>query len=256
MVKVKEDMTGWVMNEHGFPDSRLTVIKQVEDYVNPSGKHYARWLCECSCKDHNLIIINGTHLRSGATLSCGCLGQERRQNANTKHDKTGTKLYRIWINMKSRCYNPNNEFYYCYGRKGIELCDEWKDDFESFYNWSILNGYDENLSSLECSIDRIDVDGNYCPQNCRWVDSFCQAMNHGIQKNNRSGVRGVKWQSEAGKWYAQIDIKNKRIHLGSFNNKNDAIIARLKAELKYLGDSAPQKYLFEQYKINVEDGDN
>lgn len=254
MVKVKEDMTGWNMWEHGFPDSRLTVIKQDEDYISPSGRHYARWMCKCDCEEHKIISVMGSHLKSGATKSCGCLGEERRRVSRTSHGKSNTKLYSTWINIKSRCYNPNNEFYYCYGEKGITMCDEWKNSFESFYNWSMFNGYNENAEFMECTIDRIDVDKNYCPENCRWVDKFVQAMNHGIQKSNTSGIRGVKWDNECKKWYSQINIKNKRIYLGRFNNKDEAIKARLEAEFKYLGNLAPQRYLFEQYKINVEGG--
>lgn len=252
MVKVKEDMTGWKMWEHGFPESRLTVIKQDEDYIAPNGKHHARWLCECNCEEHNLISVAQTHLKSGAIKSCGCLGKEKRKDACTTHGQSNTRLYRIWKNIKSRCYNPNSEYYYCYGEKGIKMCNEWRNDFEAFYNWSMKNGYDKNAPFMECTIDRINVDDNYCPENCRWVDKFVQAMNHGIQKNNKSGVRGVKWDSEYQKWYSQIDIKNNRIFLGRFNSKDDAIIARLKAELKYLGDLAPQRHLFKQYKINIE----
>ena len=250
MVKVKEDMTGWNMWEHGVPDSRLVVIKQDEDYISPNEKHYARWLCECSCEEKNLISVLGSHLRSGAIQSCGCLGKERRANVNAKHGKTNTRIYNVWKSMKNRCYNPNSEFYYCYGGKGVTMCNEWKEDFESFYNWSMNNGYKEDAPFMECTIDRIDVNGNYCPENCQWTNKFVQAMNHSIQKNNTSGVRGVKWDSEAKKWYAQISIHNHRIYLGRFRDKNDAIIARLKAEFKYLGDSAPQRHLFKQHKIN------
>lgn len=245
MVKVKEDMTGWIMSEHGITDSKLTIICQDEDYVSPNGKHYARWLCQCGCEEHKMVSVLGSHLKSGAIKSCGCLGKERRKEACTKHGKSNTRLYGIWKNIKHRCYNPNSEFYYCYGGKGIKMCDEWIEDFEAFYDWSMASGYNDNLT-----IDRKNNDKDYCPENCRWTDEFSQAMNHCIQKNNTSGVRGVKWDAEYEKWYSQININNKRIFLGRFNNKNDAIIARLKAELKYLGNDAPQRHLFEQYKIN------
>lgn len=250
MVKVKVDMTGWNMWEHGISDSRLTIIKQDEDYISPDGKHYARWLCECNCEEHNIISVIGSHLKSGAIKSCGCLGNERRIKANTKHGNSNTRLYKIWQNIKNRCYNPDSEFYYCYGGKGVKMCDEWREHFEMFYDWAILNGYKEDALFAECTIDRIDINGDYCPENCRWTDKFTQAMNHGLQKNNKSGVRGVKWDSSQKKWYAQINIKNNRIFLGRFDNKNDAIVARLKAELKHLGSSAPQCHLFQQYKIN------
>ena len=76
MIKVREDMTGWNMWEHGVPESRLTVIKQVEDYVSPSGHHYNRWLCQCSCKEKNMLLVQGRSLKSGNTRSCGCLEKE------------------------------------------------------------------------------------------------------------------------------------------------------------------------------------
>lgn len=250
MVKTKEDMTGWNMWEHGVPDSRLTVVKQDEDYITSNGKHYARWLCECNCELHTVFSVLGNHVRSGAIKSCGCLGKERRIAANTSHGKTHTRLYKVWQSIKIRCYNPNSDYYYCYGAKGIKMCDEWKENFESFYDWAIRNGYNENAPFMECTIDRIDINKDYCPENCRWADKFTQAINHGIQKNNTSGIRGVKWDAECNKWYSQINIKNKRIFLGRFINKDDAIMARLRAELKYLGDVAPQRHLFEQYKIN------
>ena len=250
MVNVKEDMTGWKMWEHGVQESRLIVVNQDDDYVTPSGKHYAKWICKCSCKEHTVLSVLGTHLKSGAILSYGCLGKERRKSACASHGKSNTKLYSIWKNIKMRCYNPQSEFYYCYGGKGITMCDEWKDNFDSFYSWAVTNGYDPDAPFMKCTIDRINVNDNYCPENCRWVDKFVQAMNHGIQKNNTSGVRGVKWDNECKRWYAQININNKRIYLGRFNNKDDAIVARLNAELTYLGDAAPQRHLFKQYKIN------
>ena len=86
MVKVKEDITGWVMKEHGIPNSRLTVIKQTEDYVDPKGRHFARWLCECSCEDHNIIAVVGSDLKRGKTISCGCYHKEQMIERNKKYN--------------------------------------------------------------------------------------------------------------------------------------------------------------------------
>ena len=94
------------------------------------------------------------------------------------HNKSNTKLYRVWNSMKQRCSNPNDKFYYCYGKRGIKVCNDWLNDFEKFYNWAISNGYAENLT-----IDRIDVNGNYEPSNCRWVDNKTQ------QRNRRDRVK-------------------------------------------------------------------
>lgn len=88
------------------------------------------------------------------------------------HGKSNTKLYRVWNSIKQRCYNPTDKFYYCYGGRGINVCDEWRNDFATFYDWAIHNGYRENLT-----IDRIDVNGNYVPSNCRWVDNKTQQRN-------------------------------------------------------------------------------
>ena len=182
MTKIKKDLTGWIMKEHGVPNSRLIVIRQGEDYIDPTGKHRTQWLCECMCKDtdRNTITASPSSITSGQILSCGCINKERliQQNIdNSKHSMCNTRLYKIWKHMHTRCYNQNDEHYQDYGQRGIEICDSWKDDFLEFYNWSISNGYNNNLS-----IDRIDVNGNYEPSNCRWVTIKKQ------QNNKRNSV--------------------------------------------------------------------
>lgn len=112
----------------------------------------------------------------GRTESCGCLHNELARQRRTKHSLSGTKLYMIWKAMKQRCSNPNNKDYPNYGERGIKVCDEWSRDFQTFYDWSIQNGYIEGLS-----IDRIDTNGNYEPDNCRWITSKQQANN--LRKN-------------------------------------------------------------------------
>lgn len=93
------------------------------------------------------------------------------------HNKSNTKLYRVWNSMKQRCFNKNDKFYFCYGGRGITVCEEWINSFQSFYNWAINNGYQENLS-----IDRRNVNGNYSPENCRWVDMKTQQRNRRDRK--------------------------------------------------------------------------
>lgn len=149
---------------------RLTVIKRVDDYISPKGYHTPQWLCKCECG--NEVIVHACHLRSGHTVSCGCFNLEKASTMFKTHDLTHTRLYHTWSNMKTRCYNSNNKRYKDYGDRGISICKEWKEDFQNFYDWSMANGYKENLT-----IDRIDVNGNYEPSNCRWVEMKIQQRN-------------------------------------------------------------------------------
>lgn len=132
----------------------------------------SKWLCDCECGYFK--IVRGCDLKSGCVKSCGCLKKEQDKynlKSSKTHNKSNTRLYRIWSNMKDRCINPKNKRYNRYGERGITFCDEWI-DFENFYNWAIQNGYKENLT-----LDRINNDLNYCPDNCRWANSRQQARN-------------------------------------------------------------------------------
>ena len=134
----------------------------------------------------------GNYLRSGITKSCGCLLHEH----NKTHGLSNTDLYRIYCGMKSRCYNKNNKKYKNYGGRGIKICDEWVNDFSTFYKWAISNGYEKGLS-----IDRIDVDGNYEPSNCRWANNDIQSHNKRLDKlytYNGKTMSVVDWCKEIG----------------------------------------------------------
>ena len=160
MVKVKEDMIGWKMCDHGVPNSKLTVIERSEDYISPQGRKYARLKCVCECG--NEVIDFLSKIKTGKKTSCGC---EKERNK-------GTRLYSIWSGMKTRCYNPNATYYNEYGGRGIKVCDEWKENFLSFKQWAIDNGYRDDLT-----IDRVNNDKNYEPNNCRWVTMEVQGNN-------------------------------------------------------------------------------
>lgn len=142
---------------------KLTVICRVEN--NKHGQ--PQWRCHCDCGKETIVV--GQKLRKGITKSCGCLVYE--QKTRLTHGMTGTVLHNRWLNMKSRCFNPHNKRYERYGGRGITICDEWL-DFKNFYNWSVANGFSEELS-----LDRIDNDKGYCPDNCRWATPRQQANN-------------------------------------------------------------------------------
>lgn len=158
-----------IKNLIGKTYGRLTVIS----YSGKNKHGRSMWLCKCNCGNYKIISSNS--LQRGLTKSCGCLDREKHiSNPNrTTHGESGTRLYRIWKAMKNRCCNPNSPDYKkYYGNKGVKVCDDWKYNYQSFRNWAISHGYEENLS-----IDRIDLNGNYEPSNCRWATAYEQRHN-------------------------------------------------------------------------------
>lgn len=146
---------------------RLVAVER--DYSVESRK--AHWICECDCG--NKKTVRGDSL--GKVNSCGCLKEEQDKanlTANHTHKMSGSKLYQAWTGMKQRCYNPNNQKYKNYGERGIRVCAEWKEDSNTFIEWALNNGFSENLT-----LDRIDVNGDYEPNNCRWITNQEQCEN-------------------------------------------------------------------------------
>ena len=148
---------------------RLVAIRQVK---NEKDRHHAFWECQCDCG--NKIVVRKDSLESGHAKSCGCLLKERGWQ---RHGYSHTNIYGILQGMKDRCYNKNSHAYHLYGGRGIKVCDEWLKSSEAFIKWSYENGYVDGKPRSEQSIDRIDVNGDYCPENCRWVDKDVQNYN-------------------------------------------------------------------------------
>lgn len=145
---------------------KLTVIKRCAK--NYEGK--AMRECLCACGNHKIVI--GKELREGKIVSCGCAKETRARNLNRTHGFSAERLYKIWIGMKKRCYNPKYKQYKDYGGRGIDITHDWLSDFLIFREWSLSNGYRDDLT-----IDRVDNDKGYCPANCRWVSMTEQLKN-------------------------------------------------------------------------------
>lgn len=187
----------------GMKFGRWTVLGVAPNHITSGGYSVAMWDCVCECGTRR--AVRGNDLRLGKSVSCGCYLVDNP--VSRKHGATGSHLYMIYHGMRARCYNPNNDDYKHYGGRGIKICDEWQ-DYETFQSWALRNGYVDGLT-----IDRIDVNGDYCPNNCRWITMDEQKAN----KRNTVYVtafgetkRLVEWAKEYGMKYQTLEkrIKN------------------------------------------------
>ena len=185
---------------------RWTVVERVG-----SDKHNrALWKCQCECGNTNLV--NSECLTRGNSKSCGCLNDEVRKSGNNRrtHGMCGTRLYRIWKDIHNRCNNPNTEDYQkWYGSKGITVCDEWS-KFEPFRDWAVNNGYSDDLT-----IDRIDFNKGYYPENCRWITLKEQA-------NNKSNVVRIEINGEThtiSEWAEITGLPRSTINMRYYSGK-------------------------------------
>lgn len=175
---------------------RLTILKI--DHIEENGQTYV--LCKCDCGKEK--VIKWGSVSAGLIVSCGCRKTEVLKYGSITHGKTNTRLYSIWQNMRKRCYYSKYIEFENYGGRGISICDEWRNNFESFYKWAINNGYADNLS-----IDRINVNANYEPSNCRWADRKQQSRNtsvsHYLTYNGETKTL-IEWAEEKGINYKKL----------------------------------------------------
>lgn len=216
---------------------RYIVLHETDPYVNPKGHKIRRWLCRCDCGKVKKVVQG--KLTTGMTLSCGCLGRERRASSIKKHGMAHTRLYHIYRSMVSRCYRKNDISYQSYGKRGIIVCDEWlgENGFNQFRSWALTSGYNDALS-----IDRIDSDCNYCPKNCRWIPLKDQQNNK--RSNHLIEIDGVtktltQWANDYGIGYTTIQARLKR----GWNDK-DAVTIPVDKKYSYKRNCPT----FEDYK--------
>lgn len=187
---------------------RLVVIEKAKTEHKST-----RWKCKCDCGNECTVLAE--NLKTGHTTSCGCYREEKRPSLRYKHGQRHTRIYSTYTKIKDRCYNPNNPSYSRYGGRGITICDEWKKNPESFIKWAYDNGYDEKAAYGECTLDRIDNDKGYSPDNCRWV-------NEQVQANNRRSNKRYEYNGEThtiAEWSRILNVNMGTMVSGLLNGK-------------------------------------
>lgn len=250
------DMTGWVMSEHGVPDSRLTVIKLGEDYITTSGTTIKRWICKCSCGSDITLLVTTHDLKSGHTKSCGCLRSE----------KAAYRGYQMWKQYNT--YDLSNNYGIGYALNGeqfyfdIEDYDKIKD-----YCWHITqDGYvaaycveQDKIVKLHRLImgfpNDVDIDhinhklNDNRKQNLRACEHMKNMINQSKRSDNTSGVPGVNYNKSTNQWMARIGVNGDRVLLGLFENFDDAVKARKQAEEKYYQNFSYDKSIKEDVYV-------
>ncbi len=252
MVKVKEDLTGKIFG-------RLTVLEQAEDYISPSGTHYAQWLCECSCENHTKCIVRGTSLRNKDTTSCGCIAKENSSKRLSKYNN-----YDIDDDVVIGHSLNTDDLFYVDLKNYEKIKDIGWDVILDKNKMKRLVGYDKTTKKMILMHQLLGFYGydhkdrnelNNLESNLRPCTISQNGMNRNVQKHNTSGYSGVSWDKDKNKWRVRINIDKKETTVGFFTNKEDAIKARLQAESEFYGEFAPQRHLFEQYGINQNGGE-
>lgn len=206
---------------------KLTVINKEKN----DKRGEARWLCQCDCGKSTIAL--SSHIRNYRIRSCGCLSRKNKFLYESKYGNSTDyeRLYHIFNGMRTRCYNPKDINYKNYGGRGIKICDEWLEDFFKFMDWSMQNKYQNNLT-----IDRIDVNGNYEPNNCRWINIKEQENNRrdNVFLKHKGKIKTLKQWAETinipyntlySRYYREIELlKNhtiKQINVNKILYKND-----------------------------------
>ena len=203
MEEVEKDMTPNLIKDLGF---RFATEKSTQKV------RYGLYECQYCGSEFETMVQN---VKCGDTKSCGC----QRKGINVTHGICSNKFYKTWNNMIQRCTNPNHKNYKDYGARGITVCEEWL-DVVKFITWAdktYIKGY---------TLDRIDNDKGYSPENCRWADASTQAVNQRKMKNNTSGFVGITWNKNNKNWRVTIQLNKDKVNLGSFKILEEAVQAR------------------------------
>lgn len=237
-------------NYDGKRFNNYIVIKR--EYKDDKGDYW--FLCKCDCG--NEFMTRGMQL--GRVKSCGCMTRKLISDSKRIYNKEDRRLYNVWLSMKNRCYKETYQCYSNYGGRGITVCEEWAKDFNSFRKWAMEHGYMKDAKKRECTLDRIDVNGNYEPDNCRWV-------NMKIQNSNKRNNRFVTYNGEThtiSEWGRITDININTLYHRLTNNWNieDALtnkdnlykkISKRKMIINYMKEhgSITEKQAFEELNI-------
>lgn len=212
----------------GMKFGRLSVISwESRNFVFSAGNHYKKIIYKCKCDCGKEIEVESSALLNGSYRSCGCYHNELLSKLLSTHGQSKTRLYNIWCNIIARCTNSNTKSYIDYGGRGISICKEWR-KFENFMEWAISHGYAENLT-----IERIDVDGDYCPENCTWIPKKEQANN--TRRSVIIEMFGVKkslkqWTDFMGWKYSKYENRHLRGKLIFCEDEQKRIEYKLRSE--------------------------
>lgn len=201
----------------GHTYGRLHVIMLSSQRIIRGKKSLAQWVCRCECGKDPVVLIETDTMRQGHTRSCGCLAWE----TGRKHGMWNSLTYKSWSAMRDRCSNSNNKSYPYYGGRGITVCARWNNLEDGFQNFlSDMGG----RGAKEMTIDRIDSDKGYFPENCQWLDKKSQIRKQKYKPRGVSKFRGVSYRESRDKWRASI-YAGKAYDLGEFKTEIDAVNA-------------------------------